>query len=820
VLETTTLPATRLHHATVGNLLPNSSYLVSVTARSLLVHDAPTRAAMLPANVTASTQAAPGGPWAVRALKIGPDFVAMTWLHAALASAPAVTHFRLHFNATGKGHGGMNVAGRKVYKTFVSLGPSAPGAGGLVCSGLLSSSEYVVSVAACGRGGCRHAAALTIWTAPYAPQGLAVSTLSDSAFSISLHWNAPCARSADGNPARPDPKGKAAPVCASGLATPLDVRYRVSYRTIVTDTESRSEWSEEAASDNGGAATTKTLSALQIGSVYQARLVAVFSGMRSEPVFVTAQLTGSPRSVEAFGVADDAHLGILGSSVTLRWNPPSSSAVSLYKLSWAKVTSSLVGMYQANGGGLGSTQSGVVEIDMRQYNQFANGSGVNYYPVTGLSQHETYSFRIQARNLNGLGYEAGLGCAQGSDLTLVSDCITASPVRQPRAVQHLRVTAATASVIQVEWLPPAGAEAAFRDSLVFRVSRASVVGDETGEEVELAGSLALPTSGLRVLRHRDETGVDGVVYRYRVQARNKNSLGFEAGSTVLATRLTTTCVPSDASCSVSRVRAVAFAGRENPEESGVGIVVEWDPPPGLFAGQVQGQYYYRILASTAAEGGWGDANDQSAFGTTLAGASLGDLAPGTHRALIVNGLGAAVNKQTPLSFLVQARNLNCDGACSYPDVSTDFNSLNYFGTTQGPVLSTQFRWQPSPLGQVAVKITSKSSVTLSWSPIPSSLEDPLFMAKCRIAGNQVHKSVLCRRLSAAIAPLVVVDVCRGRSRLARAHCCERVPAFCCCAPPKRQPFVYSRMRQADELLCSGRWRAGQAQTFSCLDPVE
>jgi hypothetical protein len=784
VQETTQLPATRLHHATLSNLQPNCSYLVSVTARSLLVDDGANSGALQSVNLTARTEKEAGAPWAVRALNIGPDFVGITWRHAELASAPRVSHFRLHFNATGKGHGGMKVEGRMRFKTFVSLGPSPPAAGGFVCSGMLPSSEYEVSVAACGAGGCSGTAGLTLWTAPYAPQDLAVSSISSSptqGISMTLHWNPPCARSADGSPTRLDRKGKAAPQCLSALTSPLDMLYLVSYRRIVTGS-AFGAWSSEEWSDGGGVTRTKTLGG-ELGADYQARLVAVYQGMRSEPVFITTKITSMPLSVESFSIAPDSQIGILASSLTLRWRPPSASAVSQYKLSWAKVSSSsLVGPYAAQGGGLGNAQSGVVEMDMRQYNQLANGSGFNYYPLTGLSQHKTYSFRIQARNFNGLGYEVGLGCLEGSDLTMSSSCITYSPVLQPSQVQHLAVRASTPSVIELEWMPPQGGESAFRDSLVFRVSRAPVVGQLTGEDVVLAPSLGLLPSGPQVIRHRDATAVDGVVYRYRVQARNKNSLGFEQGSTVLATRLTSTCVASDAACSVSNVRAVAFVGREvtdaSGKGSGVGVVVEWDPPPGLFAGLVREQFYYQILASTGAQVPWGAANDQSAFGATLAGPRLDSLAPGTHRALIVNGLGDPVNKETPFSFLVRARNLNCDDSldttCAFPNVDA-FNPLSYFGSTQGAVLSTQFRWQPSPLGQVAVKITSQSSVILSWTPIPSSLEVPLFMAKCRISdGNPVsaETNVTCLLHASALLFLELSVLFRFRAFV-----------LACCAVP-------------------------------------
>jgi hypothetical protein len=67
VQETTQLPATRLHHATLSNLQPNCSYLVSVTARSLLVDDGANSGALQSVNLTARTEKEAGAPWAVRA---------------------------------------------------------------------------------------------------------------------------------------------------------------------------------------------------------------------------------------------------------------------------------------------------------------------------------------------------------------------------------------------------------------------------------------------------------------------------------------------------------------------------------------------------------------------------------------------------------------------------------------------------------------------------------------------------------------------------------------------------------------------------------
>ena len=127
------------------------------------------------------------------------------------------------------------------------------------------------------------------------------------------------------------------------------------------------------------------------------------------------------------------------------------------------------------------------------------------------------------------------------------------------------------------------------------------------------------------------------------------------------------------------------------------------------------------------------------------GETLLELPPGTQRALIVNGApdAGAVDKDTPLSFLVQARNLNCDSAlvsCQYPDAGY-YTPATSFGETYGPLLSTQARLQPLPLVGIAVSITTRASVTLSLSPTPAPQDEfglkPSFMAKCRVSGDDM-----------------------------------------------------------------------------------
>ena len=163
--------------------------------------------------------------------------------------------------------------------------------------------------------------------------------------------------------------------------------------------------------------------------------------------------------------------------------------------------------------------------------------------------------------------------------------------------------------------------------------------------------------------------------------------------------------------------------------------------------------------------------------SVLPGEILSELPPGTHRALVVNVLGFTLNKDTPVSFLIQARNLNCDlemagGACPYP-YDMYYNPLSYFGKTQDAVVSTQTHVQPHPRSSVYVKMTSLSSVKLSWeanseSVLPGS--EPLeVLAKTRISGDSMAgwtcKSVVVTRsnpVEAAARSITIPDLEEGR----------------------------------------------------------
>jgi hypothetical protein len=360
---------------TFTDLRPNTSYLISVTAHSLLVGEGRVQAV----NISTRTHAWPAdAPYGLRALRVGADTMALLWQHSKAASV-SITHFRIFVNASNNGHGSM-LASESRNKVVLSMGADPPGAGGLVLGGLTPSTEYVVSVAACGLGGCSDYHSRSVWTAPYAPLGFSVTAIRTVPPDISaaLQWTAPCAVTLEADQTYPDGQGNPGPTCPAQVTSWLDMRYVVSYRRIVTSS-SFTPWEAETSSDGGGREPTIKLTGLTIGSDYQARLVATFQGMRSEPVFLTVKITSQPLSVEDFGVAPDSHHGVLDTSLTMRWRAPGASAVSHYRLSWSKIheidsNSGRVGAYIVGGGGLGNAQSGVLDFDMRLHNEFANSS--------------------------------------------------------------------------------------------------------------------------------------------------------------------------------------------------------------------------------------------------------------------------------------------------------------------------------------------------------------------------------------------------------------------------------------------------------------
>ena len=152
--------------------------------------------------------------------------------------------------------------------------------------------------------------------------------------SIGLSWRPPCALALDATANHPGIDGHAAPVCPGNVTSKLGEQYLISVRRVVT-ANALSAWTAEELSDGGGLAMQLRSFAgdnLQISSDYQVRLVALYQGMRSEPVYVTAKVTSPPAKVDGFAVAPDEMLGILESSVSLNWRPPGSTAVSHYCL--------------------------------------------------------------------------------------------------------------------------------------------------------------------------------------------------------------------------------------------------------------------------------------------------------------------------------------------------------------------------------------------------------------------------------------------------------------------------------------------------------
>jgi hypothetical protein len=298
---------------TLTDLVPNATYLVSVTALSALVQVGSGeggRGSVQASNVTATTLGEPSGPSALRVSYNGPDFVVVMWDYEWTSPGNSVTHFRLYFNATGKGHGSRLAAGQR-RRTFVLSGSLPPEGGGMMCGGLLPSTEYLVSVAACGPGGCSGENGLFVWTAPYPPLNFSVKSIKTSpAISIWLRWSAPCAVTLDASAAYPekiierashptgnpvvhpsDADGNPMPECPSSVLSELDIRYTLSLRKKVTGS-AFGAWTPEVYSGSNGALREIEMSfsagdqPLAMGSEYHARLVAVFQAMRSEPVFI------------------------------------------------------------------------------------------------------------------------------------------------------------------------------------------------------------------------------------------------------------------------------------------------------------------------------------------------------------------------------------------------------------------------------------------------------------------------------------------------------------------------------------------------------
>ena len=59
----------------------------------------------------------------------------------------------------------------------------------------MPSTQYLVSVAASGLGGCSEYHSRSFWTAPYSPLAFSVKTISNTPpdISVTLQWKAPCA---------------------------------------------------------------------------------------------------------------------------------------------------------------------------------------------------------------------------------------------------------------------------------------------------------------------------------------------------------------------------------------------------------------------------------------------------------------------------------------------------------------------------------------------------------------------------------------------------------------------------------------------------
>jgi hypothetical protein len=201
----------------------------------------------------------------------------------------------------------------------------------------------------------------------------------------------------------------------------------------------------------------------------------------------------------------------------------------------------------------------VLDACNRDRNSLPDGTGTNYLTVPGLTKHVIYSFRVQARNLNAAGYEAGI-TMDNPPLFGPSPV----PVDQPGRVQSLTVTDSTLTSVRLDWLGPPSASPYFYANMEFQVSYAPVT-------IALDGSVASAGADTFIARvTANFTTVSGLtagtIYRFRVQARNNNALGYERGTTIISTPVR----PCNASmCAVRNVRRAAYSGQVVPGGSQV-----------------------------------------------------------------------------------------------------------------------------------------------------------------------------------------------------------------------------------------------------------
>lgn len=137
-----------------------------------------------------------------------------------------------------------------------------------------------------------------------------------------------------------------------------------------------------------------------------------------------------------------------------------------------------------------------------------------------------------------------------------SPLIARVPVDQPGRVQSLTVLESTLTSVKLGWTAPPSASSYFSAGMQYLVSYVPITVASDGSITPLGNRI---TVGTAVDLFTTVTSLSfGTIYSFRVQARNNNALGYEAGTTIIATPVRS-CNAS--MCAVRNVRKAAYGGQ-------------------------------------------------------------------------------------------------------------------------------------------------------------------------------------------------------------------------------------------------------------------
>jgi len=544
--------------------------------------------------------------------------------------------------------------------------------------GLEPCSLHSIAVSSCNLAGCTAATPLSNErTAPSQPVGLVTERITQS--TVSVKWS------------HPEPTDKA-------------YKYYVKIRQVTTVplttsvldgrlvlaggggfTSNFEAWSEESVSDSSGAGTTATLSDLTEDAKYQIAIIVEFEGVRAAPVFIMGQPASAPKAVEQFKIADDAHNGVLFDSLTVMWSAPTGSTVTHYDFYWWSEAD--------------ASQRNYSRIGVFEANEQPDGSGDNYYTVTGLVTYQKYGFEITPRNLNTGGTP---NPTIMRDCTGIGDtlCTTTSPtpVHQPGSVQNLRMIASTSSSVTLEWRPPPSPDASFLADMKYAVAYTTVAANsftacpactiETTDGTTTAdGTATFEITDLQVAG-------SGVEYFFRITARNGNSLGYGPDK-IIKGMPNVACEPTE--CLVRGLGLAAYSGRTGQQGS---ITISWSPPVEADTNPYL-SFYYKVYSG---------------------GGPLGPEIDGATPYFTLSSI--AINEVK--DFSVAARTLN--GA------NANAQEPGFGSTVQ--ITSVSSKVQPAALTSPPTLVgVSPTSVTLSWPPPPSNQLEYAYKVGWRLAGT-------------------------------------------------------------------------------------